>query len=314
MKSYTLLSGILVLVFSLPIYFGFGGNKIPQSTFTSAKLDPKFQDYWYQGKAEVSSYDLEQSRYGEVHPGHAVLVFVTEDFSKSKQVKLDNPSKAGEDALSVLKLNFVKKFNTGIYRYSILESVFTPVNIEQYPNSLKVTTSIQEWCGHAFTQLNLKRDNYQVNSFSYFESEGDQTYNLDKTILEDEIWNRIRIAPESLPLGNLRIIPSTINSRLIHRPLQAERAKANLKTSEIDENINVYTLEYPEAARSLSIHFEKAFPHKIIGWEETYPGIPWQAKSKKLTTRAKIKETLFTKYWNQHSLKDAELRKKLGLS
>ena len=84
-----------------------------------------FGDYWYQGKAEITSYEMEQARYGEIRKGHAVLIFVTEDFSKSKQVKLDNPQKDPEDAVKILKLNFVRKFITGIYPYSIMTSVFT---------------------------------------------------------------------------------------------------------------------------------------------------------------------------------------------
>ncbi len=48
-----------------------------------------FSDYWYKGQAEISSYELSQSRYGGVHDGKTVLVFVAEDFSKSKHVKLD---------------------------------------------------------------------------------------------------------------------------------------------------------------------------------------------------------------------------------
>ena len=90
--------------------------------------DPNFNSYWYQGKAELTSYNLEQARYGEMREGQAVLIFVTEDFSKSKQVKLDNPGAAGDDAEKVLKLNMTKKFDTGLYPYSMMSSVFTPVN------------------------------------------------------------------------------------------------------------------------------------------------------------------------------------------
>ncbi|MGB2691994.1 MAG: septum formation inhibitor Maf, partial [Thermodesulfobacteriota bacterium] len=41
----------------------------------------EFKAYWYDGKAEITSYKLEQARYGELHEGYAVMVFVTEDFS-----------------------------------------------------------------------------------------------------------------------------------------------------------------------------------------------------------------------------------------
>src|SRR5688500_3533552 len=76
----------------------------------------QFKDYWHAGKAEVSSYHLNQSRYGESRRGKAVLIFVTEDLSKKLQVKLDDPSRRNK--INVLKLNFTKKFITGIYPYS----------------------------------------------------------------------------------------------------------------------------------------------------------------------------------------------------
>ncbi len=40
---------------------------------------------------------------------------------------MDNPSKSWEDRVPVLKLNFSKKFNTGIYPYSMMSSVFMPI-------------------------------------------------------------------------------------------------------------------------------------------------------------------------------------------
>ncbi len=70
----------------------------PSQEKVNLMLYEQFGDYWYQGKAELTSYDLEQVRYGEKREGEAVLIFVTEDFSKSKQVKLDNPNQAGDDA------------------------------------------------------------------------------------------------------------------------------------------------------------------------------------------------------------------------
>ena len=85
----------------------------------------QFNEYWYAGLAEVSGYDLLQSRYGEIHEGKAAMIFVTEPFSKKKQVKLDNPGQAGKDNTSVLKLNSTRKFLTGIYPYSMMTSVFT---------------------------------------------------------------------------------------------------------------------------------------------------------------------------------------------
>jgi len=173
-------------------------------TWAGAATAGEFGDYWYRGLAELTSYDLSQARYGEAHPGHAVLIFVTEDFSRSRQVKLDAPGAAGPDSVKVLKLNLTKKFDTGIYPYSMMSSVFTPVDGAK---TLKITTSSQEWCGHTFSQLNLGDNGYRARLLSYFESEGDGDLTLENASAEDEIWNRIRLAPDALPLGELRLIP-----------------------------------------------------------------------------------------------------------
>ncbi|HSI78817.1 MAG TPA: hypothetical protein VK957_23185, partial [Lunatimonas sp.] len=99
----------------------------------------KWGSYWYNGEAEISAFDLTQYRYGESREGEAVLIFVTEDLSKKKQVKLDNPQDAGRDAVKVLKLNMTKSFTTGIYPYNMMLSVFSPVYLQS--SALKLTAS-----------------------------------------------------------------------------------------------------------------------------------------------------------------------------
>ncbi|MEX2379219.1 MAG: hypothetical protein WD530_00630 [Vicingaceae bacterium] len=39
--------------------------------------DETFNNYWFSGNAELSSYELKEARYGEIRKGEAVLVFVT---------------------------------------------------------------------------------------------------------------------------------------------------------------------------------------------------------------------------------------------
>jgi len=56
---------------------------VANSTLDATKnrnISQEFKDYWYAGKAEISSYKLEQARYGELRDGTAALIFVTEDF------------------------------------------------------------------------------------------------------------------------------------------------------------------------------------------------------------------------------------------
>jgi len=280
---------------------------------SSAVVDSEeFKAYWYDGKAEITSYKLEQARYGELHEGYAVLVFVTEDFSKSKQVKLDNPQNANGDDVKVLKLNRIKKFDTGIYRYSMMDSVFTPIYFGDHPNTLKVTSSSQEWCGNTFTQLNLDDNGYEVRSFSYFESEGDTKFNLQQEILEDELWARIRLDPESLPVGRIKIIPATMVSRLTHKELKVEIAEASLVENSKGSNLMDYKLVYDDSGRAMNITFSKKFPYEILSWEETYKS-GFGNNAKTLTTKATKNKMLITDYWNKNKTVDHELRKKLGL-
>ncbi|MBD3890861.1 septum formation inhibitor Maf [Olleya marilimosa] len=255
------------------------------------KTNKQFNDYWYSGQAEITSYQLEQSRYGEIRKGTAVLVYVTEPFLKNDQVKADqnNPSN-----INVLKLNATKKFNTGIYPYSIMQSTFYPVANNQH--ALKVSASVQEWCGHVYTQLN-NREQFQVTSHSYFQGEADQNFNLEKNILENQIWTQLRIDPNSLPVGNIKIIPSLEYTRLNHKPLKAYNAFAENKPGQ-------YTLKIKDLDRQLTIKYNPSFPYTIQSWEETQNGN---------TTKATKIKTLQSDYWNKKSNSDLELRQTLGL-
>ncbi|MEM6829232.1 MAG: septum formation inhibitor Maf [Bacteroidota bacterium] len=273
-----------------------------------------FNRYWYGGQAELTSYELQQARYGEIHKGEAVLVFVTEPFSKSKQVKLDNWRDQSPDNVSVLKLNMTKKFLTGIYPYSMMMSTFKPVSSNQYPNAFKISTSSQEWCGHTFMQLNLEENNYRLKGFSYFESEGDVNVSVPGSLVEDEIWTTIRLNPANLPTGDIELLPSTFYLRLRHQETKPQQAKASLTTvasSDFGKSTHSkYMLEYTN--RSLAIYFESAFPYQILGWEETHQS--GFGKKQALTTVARRINTIQSPYWSQNSNKDRALRKELGLS
>lgn len=269
--------------------------------------DPQaFEGYWSRGLAEITSYSLEQSRYGEVHPGQAVLIFVTEDFSRSRQVKLDQPERAGEDRARVLKLNFTKKFSTGIYPYSLMASVFTPLDGS---GTLKLTASAQEWCGQVFSQLNRRGEGLEIAVRSYFESEGDMNVTLADLELEDDVWTRLRLDPSTLHTGVLEILPPLLYLRLAHRPLKAYSAEATLLPPGPD-GLARYRLDYPELERQLEIRYRPAFPYEVEGWEETYPE---GRGGKALTTRATRKERTMLDYWKHNHLEDAPLRQQLGI-
>ena len=276
-------------------------NAVIESAKTeNTATSPEFNAYWYAGKAELNHYELEQARYSEMRKGDAVLVFVTEPFSKQKQVKLDDANVNPNDVVQVLKLNFTKKFDTGIYPYSVMTSAFTPVDVSQ--KTVKITSSMQEWCGHVFTQLNLKNKQYVANIFSYFEREGDQKEELGEALSEDGIWTTLRINPEQLPKGKIKIIPSLSYLRFSHHELKAVEATASFSVANFNQTVvNQYFIHYED--RDLKIYFDQKTPFKIQGWEETYSDF-----GKQLTTRGTLKKTMMLDYWAHNKNKDDALR------
>lgn len=281
----------------------------------AAQKFPDFQSYWYQGLAEMNRYKLQQSRYGEIHEGEAVLIFVTEDFLPEKQIKYEfGPS---ENAQRGFKLNAYRRFYTGLYPYTMLTSTFRPASDATQP-PWKIAATSQEWCGMTYTQYNLKGDGYDALLHSYFQAEGDQKFRVEGTLLEDDIWLKVRQDPSSLPTGEVKMVPGAHYLRLMHKNTRAYPGNASISeprdTSWSDAPVRTWTLHYPELQRTWKVHFEDSFPHTIVAWEETYPSLfSPNGGPQMLTTTGTLTHATFTDYWNQHSLQHAPMRQKLGL-
>jgi hypothetical protein len=298
----------LLLLALCIIFAAFGCSEVEnREKIQKPPTAKKFNEYWFQGLAEISRFELEQVCYNEIHKGDAVLIFVTEEFFSDRQVKSEHGRQPG--AVSVLKLNFLKKFKTGIYPYSLMSSIFTPIERKAFPRTLKVTTSIQEWCGQSFTQLNLKEGKYHILLRSYFMNESDQQYAVEATQLEDDIWTSIRINPFELRTGEIQLIPGSQFSRLKRINQEVRKAVATLGA---DDDLYTYTINYKDIPRNLIIRFKKTFPYEILEWEEAF--VPEKGTDQSvLTTRAVRTHVMLVDYWNKNTVKDLVYRKKLGL-
>ena len=278
--------------------------EVPTTTATTTTgerrdLSQEFKDYWYAGTAEITSYKLEQARYGEIRQGTSALIFVTEDFLPAVQVKADRSNTSN---VPVLKLNRTKKFNTGVYPYSVMSSTFHPVSSKDH--AIKISQSMQEWCGHQYAQIN-NREQFEVTSHSYFECEADAHFKLHKAVLENELRSLLRINPDELPTGDIEVIPNLEFVRMRHVPLKPYAATGT-KTA------TSYTLNYPELKRSLTINFSESFPYTIESWEETAMS-GFGPRAKALTTKATRMKSIQSAYWGKNSNADEHLRDELGL-
>ncbi|MDN3202709.1 hypothetical protein [Algoriphagus sediminis] len=266
--------------------------------------EEKFGGYWYQNSAEINVYELDQIRYGESRKGEAVMIFVTEDFSRKDQVKLDDPQSNPSDAQKVMKLNKTRSFQTGIYPYETMLSVFTPVYEDK--NSPKVVASMTEWCGQSFTQMNWKNGGYRIQQFSYFQSEGDQEVKVNAPS-EDELWNLLRLDPELIEEGETELFPGLIYQRFSH--INLKKQKAIISKNSVNALTAEMVVDYADIGRKLSIRYQKEFPFEILSWEEEEIG----RNGDTLVTKALRKKVRQLDYWNLNSTENNDLAKALSL-
>lgn len=269
------------------------------------KTNKKYDLSYFSGEAEVSTYTLEKARYNNIHPGESVLIFVTEPFLKEKQVKADNPSE--NNSASVLKMNKVERFSTGIYDYSIFTSVFTPISDFDPRYPLKITMSSQDWCGQSFMQVN-NNDGFDYLLRSYFESEGDTTAHLDYCYTEDNLFNLARIDTALLPLGEFDIIPSMQHLRLAHAELKSYTATASL--ANLEDQV-VYSFDIPELKRTVRIFLNPEAHFQIVRWEVTYPTV---FDGKLRTSVYSLKESKKLPYWKLNQKSNGNYRDSLKLN
>lgn len=272
----------------------------------SAQAESPFWGHWSDGQAELSGYELVQPRYGEQRKkAYAVLVYVTEPFSRSRLVKVDRYDRNNPDHTTVLKLNHVRKFQTGIYDYSVMTSVFA--DPAQGFRPLKITFSGQEWCGHVFEELAFK-DGVKLDLNSYFEGETTQTQ-LAAQDSEDALFIQIRdLASQALTRPTLS---ATRLDSALHRRLRHQSAKANTmgvswgeKTSTTVPagSFETWPATWKRAdGTSCTAQVESPYPHRIVAWSCS------DGESARMTG------SMRSPYWRQNGEGDEKLLEKLGL-
>ncbi len=281
---------------------------------TFAKTATTFGSYWYRGLAEMNRFEVQQSRYGEMHEGELVAIFVTEDFLKTKQVKHDFGPKT--DAVPIMKMLAYRHFSTGIYPYNLTTTAFVPVKEAKIS---KLSFSQTDWCGQVFSQFNRTDQGFNVESRSYFQSEGDKDFKIADAVLEDELWTKLRLNPKNLPTGTFDAVPSMAFLRLNHREAKVYTAKATTQEKVVRDFLktpaSAYTISFEDLGRTLILYYEPTFPFRIVAFEEIAPAIfnPQGGEPEVLTTRGVLAESIMLDYWKKHTNADAGYRKSLGL-
>ena len=242
---------------------------------TSSGVADRFGDHWWDGKAELDGYRLKVSRYGQERQGTCVMIYVTEPFSESKRVKADDPDSNPQDTFNALKLNIVRDFQTGIYDYNTMVSVF--VRSDDFAPS-KISFTSAEWCGHVYEELLFDKGKVRGHYYSYFEDEsGPRQVELPNGgIAEDNLFILLRglRGPFLEPGETQRIVllPSVYFGRLAHSPFGWVSAEIKRESKETAVtvpagkfNAFVYKLEVEDGRRG-TFYVEDQYPHRIVKW------------------------------------------------
>ena len=283
--------------------------------------DPAFGAYWHDGKAELDGYRYTVTRYGQRRRGQCVAVYVTEPFSRTKRVKVDDAARNPKDTFDVLKLNLVRDFQTGIYDYNTMTSLF--VRTEDL-EPVKVSFTSTEWCGNVYEELLINPGLVSQKLSSYFEDESAarEERRPHGGMLEEELFVKLRgLRGEYLAAGETRTVPflpGAFRRRLTHKPLawtdaRIERSRA-ARTVAVPAGMFraiLYTVKISNGAEGV-FFVEAAYPHRVVRWEWTQIAGSgrWAADSNdsgELTGSERLR------YWELHGEGDERYLARLGL-
>jgi hypothetical protein len=261
-----------------------------------------FWETWGDGRAELSGYRVRTPRYGALRDAEVVLVYVTEPLDRRTLIKDDAAPR--EHALPVLKLNVSTRFQTGIYPYSILTSVFAPVDayFEERFSPVKITMTAQEWCGHVFDGVWPGQGAFVERGFSYFASEGEVDARVEVpagTLYEDALYIQLRELDGPFAGGGDwrgALVPSLWAARRAHVPLRPVDATL---TRRDEGDVVRFSLRYGDFERTFDV--EKTGARRIVRWSASDG------------ETAEILRTARLPYWSQNGVGDERLREALGL-
>lgn len=279
----------------------------------------RFKKLWYDGNAELSSYQLTEMRYGEERNGYRIMVFVTEPLCLTEGIckHLIKPdTKVPEkDHIRVIKLNDIREFNTGIYNYNVMTSVFSSVEDKKdidLGNTVKISFTSQEWCGTVFERLVRKDKKLNGVIYSYFQADGDKKYSFsinEKLETEENLWILIRELNRPFikirEKKEMKIIPSMWYRRKTHKPASVEsisiiKGKPEKRNTQIGVILaNKYS--WKSKRGKTIVWVESEYPNRILSFIE-----PDGSNGEIL---ASIREP----YWKLHENKHEKYRKKLKI-
>ena len=277
-----------------------------------------FEARWHDGRAELDGYRYTITRYGQPRHGQAVMIYVTEPWSLSKRVKVEDASRNPADVFDVLKLNIVRDFQTGIYDYNTMASLF--VRTQDF-SPVQLTFTSAEWCGNVYAKVLFDEDRVSETLFSYFEDESGTKWvaRPREGVSQDALFVLLRgLKSPFLNPGESRTMPllsGILESRLRHQPLAWSKADVVREMKPVSVEVPagnwsnaVYYEVKAKDGRTGRFWIEPDGDRRILKWSWTEPGQGEASESGELSG------TLRTAYWKENGEGNQKLLRQLGLN
>jgi hypothetical protein len=285
LAAVLLLAAGEALAASIPKEAGPPGPAWATPAFAADKL-------WDDGKAEFSVYRGTIERYGVTRPVTAKIIAVKEDMNDAQHVKSDRGPVAGRTT-TVLKLNYLHDFETGMYAYHQMTSTFLDRSTMQLR---KLAMSSTEGCGVTYVEILPMASGWRHVSHSYFDGEGDRDVVIAPLAGRPAVaWDGLALWLRALDLTipqrfEIALLPSQLASRarnaafvratVVITPATAAGVTARVSYTDRDGKPRVDTFVFAAAAPHVLTHLERGDgltldlvkTQRIAYWEKTRPG------------------------------------------
>jgi len=257
-----------------------------------------FDALWSDGKAEISLYEGQVTRYGHPRRQALQITVVKEPFLRDTLVKAE-----GEGDLEVLKLHAVQTFSTGTYDYHRSWTVF----LDDSGRELKETAVSVDGCGTAFHELRRTaaagQEPFVLRSHSYWEGESMRTSSFAAESeqgphpLLDGFPLSLRLRPLGKPIDREQtVVPSLVAGRLGDFTPAPGRIRIEPGTS-LKVPAGAYRAVPVRVEMGEEVHrywFDAAPPHVLLRYAG--PEQTWE-----------LKKTFRLDYWNHKDPGDESL-------
>lgn len=277
----------------------------------------------WKGKAEIATYSGTVIRYRQKRNAALTLITVVEPFNLKQLVKSEQ-----NRGILVLKQNQALAFQTGVYPYNQMNSIFWRADGGEL---LKATMSSQEWCGQTFKEVRPEGDYLQLSYSSYWENEARGYQRIPRpkdrgsyatasaaapkgmgglSLLYDELALAVR-SPEFGSAHRLWLFPLLMSSQVLRPDLDVGKPARKpaffpAKVAQEETRLQLGSRIFSKVAR-LRVSFQDIEGAQLADTfyvDLNSPNRTLLRWDRHDGSRFVLKGLYFSDYWNQNKLKD----------